>query len=275
MIPEEVQIEQGARDRHWLVEEIRKRAPWYQRIAFPEYGITTTDDPAWMYPDSAWDNLFPGMTPEEAPRMRPLPKFERCRHLLPDFAGKSVLDVGTSCGFFAFEFCKRGASRTTGLDISAENIEKAKFCAEILGLPQAQFEVRDIGLYNEPHDIVWGASLHEHFFFPFYYFARMLCLAREQLVLETHHYVRDDDARVCTLDLAQNVPVTGGAHGFHFSRTLFRDYLRMLGISPASVEERVFYDDSAVRRLLLCVDTKEFQQNRKNHFYLRLFDDIR
>jgi SAM-dependent methyltransferase len=264
----------GTKDRRWLIEEIRKRAPWYQRIDFPEYGVTTTDDPAWMYNDRAWDNFFPGMKAEEAPQLRPIPKFERFQHLLPDVAGKSVLEVGTACGFFVFEFCRRGASRATGLDISDVNVEKATFCAEVLGIKQARFVAGDVGLYKEAHDIVWGASLHEHFFFPFYYLARLLCLAREKLVLETHQYVRDDQERVCRLDLDPNTPPTGGSHGFHFSRALFYNFLLMLGVSPSSIEERVFYNDSNVRRLLFCVNTEEFQRRRKDHWYLRDLDDI-
>ena len=265
----------GAKDRRWLTGEISRRAPWYQRIAFPEYGLTTTDDPAWIYNDRAWDNFFPGMVAEDAPRMRPIPKFERLQHLLPDVAGKSVLEVGTSCGFFVFEFCRRGASYATGLDISEPNIEKAAFCAEVLGLKQARFVAADIGLYRESHDIVWGASLHEHFFFPFYYLARLLCLAREKLVLETHHYVRDDQERVCRLDLDPDIPPSGGSHGFHFSRRLFQDFLLMLGVSPSFIEERVFYEDSSIRRLLLCVDTGDFQRRRMSHGYLRPLDDVK
>jgi hypothetical protein len=265
----------GATDRQWLIEEIGKRAPWYQRIEFPEYGVTTTDDPAWMYDDPAWDNRFPGMAQAEASRMRPLPKFERLQHLLPDVAGKSVIEVGTACGFFGFEFCRRGASLATGLDISEANVEKARFCAEVLGLSQARFVAGDIGLYRESHDVVWGASLHEHFFFPFYYLTRLLCLAREKLVLETHQYVRDDQERVCRLDLDPSIPPSGGSHGFHFSRNMFRDFLKMLDIAPSAVEERVFYDDSVVRRLLLCVDTRDFQHRRMSHSYLRPLDDIK
>ena len=162
------------KNRQWLEAEIAKRAPWYQRIAFPEYGIATTDRAAWTYQDAAWDNLFPGMRTEDAARMRPVPKFERFQHLLPDVTGKSVLEVGTSCGFFVFEFCRRGARCATGLDISESNIEKAAFCARALNLPQARFVVADVGLYSEAHDIVWGASLHEHFYFPFYFYLSLI-----------------------------------------------------------------------------------------------------
>jgi SAM-dependent methyltransferase len=261
-------------DRAWLIEEISKRAPWYQRIAFPEYGVTTTDDPAGVVNDGAYDNLFPGMDPADAPRLRPVPKYERLRPYLPKVAGKSVLDVGSSCGFFAFEFCRLEASRVTGLEISDRNVEKARFCAEVLGLRQVRFVAGDVGRYSEVHDIVWGASLLEHFFFPFYYLARMLCLAQEQFVLETHQYVKDDEERIARLDLDPRISTTAGSHAFHLSRRLFLDYLQMLGVPESCIEERIFYDDSFVRRLLLCVDTREFQRSRRTHSYLRPLDGI-
>lgn len=253
--------------REWLVSEIKRRGRWYQRIEFPEYELSTTDDPACVVDDPAWDNLFPGMAPADAPRLRPAPKYERLQHVLPPFAGKTVLDVGCSCGFFAFEFVRRGAARVTGIDVGAHNIGKAQFCASVLGMENVEFIAADVGNYSVAHDIVWGASLHEHFFFPFFYFCRMLCLAREMLVLETHHYIADDDSSVARLDVAPSSN-TLGSHAFHFSRRMYRDFLKLLQVPAEAVEERVFYEDSIVRRLLLCVDTRDFQQTRGAHPFL-------
>lgn len=252
-------------DRAWLEAEIDKRKPWYQCIEFPAYGLTTTSREEWIIADGAVDNLFPGMKPEDAPRLRPIPKFERLARYLPDVQGRTVLDAGCNCGFFAFEFVKRGAQFVTGLDLHAASVERAQFCASVLGIENARFAVDDIGGYSEGHDIVWGASLHEHFFFPFYYLARLICLARELFILETHHYVRDDRDRIARLDTAPR----RGAHAFHFSRAMYRAYLNMLGIEDTAIEERVFYDDGVVRRLLLLVDTRAFQQQRPHHHYLQ------
>jgi SAM-dependent methyltransferase len=262
------------RDRDWLTAEIHRRAPWYQRIEFPEYGITTTDDPRWVVNDAACDNLFPGMNPADAPRLRPVPKYERLRPHLPDVSGRTVLDVGCSCGFFAFEFCRLGAKAVTGLDIDSTNVERATFSASVLGLQNARFVAGDVGQYAEAHDVVWGASLHEHFFFPFYYLARLLFLAKERLILETHHYIEDDEERVARLDLSYAIPGRLGTHAFHFSRKLFIDYLKMLGVAEESIEERVFYEDSRVRRLLLSVATAGFQRNRGSNPFLKPLESI-
>jgi SAM-dependent methyltransferase len=260
-------------NREWLAGEIKKRAPWYQRIEFPEYGLSTTDDPACLVNDPAWDNLFPGMEPSDAPRLRPSPKFHRLRHLLPDLSGKTVLDVGCSCGYFALEFARRGAVAVTGIDVDATNVARAQFCASTLKLGNVEFATADVGEYTTVHDIVWGASLHEHFFFPFYYFARMLCLSRELFLLETHHYIGDDGRAVAGLDVAPTSD-TLGSHAFHFSRKMYRDYLTLLRVPASAIEEKVFYEDSTVRRLLLSVRTSEFQQSRDRHPFLGILRGV-
>ncbi len=253
--------------REWLAAEIKSRAPWYQRIEFPEYGLSTTDDPSCLVSDHAWDNWFPGMEPSDAPRLRPYPKFHRLQHLLPDVSGKTVLDVGCSCGFFALEFARRGARAVTGIDVDGRNVARAQFAAFILKLGNVEFLTADVGVYATAHDVVWGASLQEHFFFPFYYFARMLCLARELFLLETHQYMADDDQTVARLDVAPTSNALG-SHAFHLSRKMYLDYLSMLGVPASAVEEKVFYEDSIVRRLLLSVRTCEFQKTRNAHPFL-------
>lgn len=262
-------------DRDWLISEVRKRAPWYQRIEFPQYGVTTTDDPGWGLQDAAWDNAFPGVDVKRAAQFRPVPKFERFQAYLPEVRDKTVLEVGTSCGFFVFEFCRRGAKFATGLELDERNVERAQFCARVLGIRNAHFIAGDLGDYDQAHDIVWGSSLHEHFVFPFYYLARLLCLSKEKLVLETHHYVADDSQRIARLDLNPAAPELPGSHGFHFSRPMFRDYLGMLGIGEAAQREDCFYEDGTVRRLLLSVDTREFQRSRRQSDYLRPLRGIR
>jgi SAM-dependent methyltransferase len=266
-------LEDENRGRDWLISEIKKRAPWYQRIEFPEFGLSTTDDPHNLVNDPAWDNLFPGMEPSDAPRLRPLPKFRRLQHLLPDFSGKTVLEVGCSCGFFGLEFARRGARAVTGIEIDTRNVERARFCASTLKLDNVEFAMADVGEYTTPHDIVWGASLHEHFFFPFYYFARMLCLSRELLLLETHHYMRNDSESIAKLDVAPTSNALG-SHAFHFSRKMYLDYLSMLRVPPAEVEEKVFYEDGTVRRLLLSIKTDEFQRTRDTHPFLRVLRNV-
>ena len=46
--------------------------------------------------------------------------------LLPDFAGKSVLDLGCGLGWHAAYAIEHGAAHVTGIDISEKMLEKAK-----------------------------------------------------------------------------------------------------------------------------------------------------
>ena len=260
--------------RDELIQEIDKRKPWFQRIEFPEFGISTTDREDWVLRDAAHDNLFPGMDPAQAPVLRPQPKFDRFKSALPDVTGKSVLEVGTSCGFFALEFARRGAKRVTGLDIDINNVERAQLCAHALDLRNVRFLFLDLAECNDAHDVVFGASLHEHFLFPFYYFARLLCLAKETLILETHHLIADDARPVVKVDV-YSTPGGGVGHAFHFSRDMFSQYLLLLDVPPEDAKEHVFHEDSSVRRLLMIVDTRRFQERRKTNLLLRSLRHIK
>ena len=255
--------------RDELIQEIDKRKPWFQRVEFPEHGVSTTDREDWVLRDPAYDNQFPGMDPAQACVLRPQPKYDRFKSLLPDVTGKSVLEVGTSCGFFALEFARRGAKRVTGLDIDLSNVERAQFCAHALDLRTARFLYLDLAECNEAHDVVFGASLHEHFLFPFYYLARLFCLAKETLILETHHMIAGDEQSVAQLGVYFPPGGGFGMHAFHFSRKMFSDYMRLLDVPLEDMKEQVFYEDGNVRRLLMIVDTRRFQERRKDHWLLR------
>ncbi len=252
-----------------LIEEIDRRKPWYHKIIFPEYGVSTTDKPEWALNDSACDNLFPGIDPKEAALLRPIPKWERLSTLIPEVKGKSVLEIGTSCGFFVFEFSRRGAKDVTGLELDERNVERAKFCAQVLKMKNTHFVVGDLGDYTLSHDIVFLSSVHEHFLFPFYYLARSLCLSKEILVLDTHHYIKDDSESINRLDLSYSDQGKPGSHAFHFSKKIYADYLGMLNITSNDIQEKTYYVDGAVRRLLMCIDTKRFQKERKSNHYLQ------
>lgn len=257
-----------------LMNEIDKRKPWFQKIVFPDHGVSTTDRPEWALRDSAHDNLFPGVDPAEAALLRPYPKWERIKPLLPDVKGKTLLEVGTSCGFFIFEFCRLGVKHATGIELDTRNVERAQFCATVLNLKNAEFVAEDLGNYNQAHDIVLLTSVHEHFLFPYYYLARVLCLATETLLLDTHHYIKDDPESITRLDLSYSNEGKAGSHGFHFSRRMFMDFFGMIGISPADIQEKVYYEDTVVRRLLICVDTKRFQKDRLSNVYLQQLKDV-
>ena len=255
--------------RDQLIAEIEKRVPWYQRIEFPEYGITTTDKPEWVFNDCACDQLFPEVDEKKAAQLRPFPKWERLRPLIPELKKKSVLEIGASCGFFIFEICRLGAKYGTGLELDERNVERARFCAKVLRIENAHFIAGDIGDYVSAHDIVLISSVHEHFIFPFYYLTRALCLAGQMLLLDTHHYINDDSENVNRLDLSYSNNGKPGSHAFHFSKKMYADYLSMIGITPTDIQEKIYYDDGTVRRVLMCIDTLHFQRERMSNHYLQ------
>ena len=70
-----------------LRAEIARRRPWYQRIEFPEFGVTTTDDPANAMIDSAWDNVIGGIYPGASGNSSPHPEMARDRAAPADNGG--------------------------------------------------------------------------------------------------------------------------------------------------------------------------------------------
>ncbi len=68
-----------------VVNGIEAHKPWYQRIEFPEYNLTTTDRDEWTFMDRAGDNMYGEMTSEDASRMRPTPKWVRIKEFVTPF----------------------------------------------------------------------------------------------------------------------------------------------------------------------------------------------
>ena len=49
-----------------------------------------------------------------------------CRKMLPDFAGKRVLDLGCGFGWHYVYAIEHGATHVTGIDISEKMLEEAQ-----------------------------------------------------------------------------------------------------------------------------------------------------
>ncbi|WP_243359180.1 methyltransferase domain-containing protein [Fundidesulfovibrio terrae] len=60
-----------------------------------------------------------------------------------DFAGKSVVDLGSNLGFYSFLAARRGARRVLGLDIDADAVLGARMLAALHGMGGVDFEVCD------------------------------------------------------------------------------------------------------------------------------------
>lgn len=60
-----------------------------------------------------------------------------------DFAGKSVVDLGSNLGFYSFLAARRGARRVLGLDIDPDAVLGARMLAALHGMDEVDFEVCD------------------------------------------------------------------------------------------------------------------------------------
>lgn len=66
----------------------------------------------------------------------------------------SLLDLGCLEGLYAIEAGLRGARRSVGIDIRPENIRKARFAADVLGLKNVEFLQEDVrGLSAGKHGV--------------------------------------------------------------------------------------------------------------------------
>ena len=95
------------------------------------------------------------------------------KKLLPDMAGKTVLDLGCGYGHNCVDFVNRGAIRVVGVDISEKMLEIAKSeCAD----PKIEYKhmsMTDIENLGEKFDIIYS-SLAFHYVEDFTTFAKTL-----------------------------------------------------------------------------------------------------
>jgi SAM-dependent methyltransferase len=59
-------------------------------------------------------------------------------------AESTFIDVGCADGYFSIEAAKRGFNEVVGLDVRKENIDRARYAAELFGLKNVRFEVDNV-----------------------------------------------------------------------------------------------------------------------------------
>jgi SAM-dependent methyltransferase len=104
-------------------------------------------------------------------------------------AGRRVIDLGCSAGFWALQAIEAGADFVLGIDAREPAIEQAKLVFEAKGIDPARyrFEQRDIfeGELAESFDVVLCLSLMSHLAKPVELFELMTGADAELLVIET------------------------------------------------------------------------------------------
>ena len=269
-------VENHRLTRAELAAEIERRKPWYQRIEFPEYSITTTDDPANAMIDAAWDNKIGDLTLEQAAIMRPQPKWAEIRKALPNVSGLDVLEIGSNCGYFSFEFVKAGARSVVGLDVSDHWLNNARWAASVLGYRNIDFrnvdfmnysagEQRDaegllsdestsIPLPNRKFDVVFMSTVIDHLFFPLFSIYKMLRIARKHVVIDcpVTHFDVVADKKALTLDVAPD----GSHHGFLADPRFWRTYVSRLGVPDERIHQHLYNDDHGMCMVIDCEGRK-------------------
>jgi 2-polyprenyl-3-methyl-5-hydroxy-6-metoxy-1,4-benzoquinol methylase len=240
---------------------------WFQRIAYPGKHLTSTSNHRLSNIDDAgYLNTLGGrLTSKEASILRPWPKWLYIEPILPDLQGKSVLEIGSSNGFFSFRFAEAGAASVTGVEIIERTAASARWSKGVLGHHNVEFLNTDflLDLTLEPHDVVFQSEVHNHFLLPFYGLCRLVNLARETLIFDTGA----DETPAHTLKLAsewKRDPTRFVYHSFQFSEGLLLDFLNIIGIPPERVTR---YRAPGGVHTLYMIDTRDVRERRQELNY--------
>jgi SAM-dependent methyltransferase len=253
-----------------IAEEMQRfGGHWFQRIDFADHSTTSTSNPAWAWHDEGGLNtLGKRLTSLEASVLRPWPKWlGYLIQLMPDVRGKSVLELGSSNGFFSFRFAEMGASHVTGIEAVPEQSASARWAAQVLGHGNVNFLNTDFLVDHsiEAHDIVFLSEVQNHFLFPFAGLAKIVNLAKELVIFDTGAI----DTPEQRLQLHTGWDPKSGAlnfHSFTFSDGLLMDYLALLGV-PA--ERITRYKAPAEEcHILYAIDTRSLSADRRKMQYL-------
>lgn len=81
--------------------------------------------------------------------------------LLPDLAGRAVLDLGCGCGGHCAEFVRRGARRVLGVDISEKMLDAARRENADPRIEYRRMAMEDVGALDERFDaVVSSLAIH-------------------------------------------------------------------------------------------------------------------
>ncbi|NJN85293.1 MAG: class I SAM-dependent methyltransferase [Leptolyngbyaceae cyanobacterium SL_7_1] len=249
-------------------EKIQSFYPhWFQRIDYPNHCTTSTSNHRLAYFDEGGLNtLGKSLTSEEASILRPYPKWFCMKEVLPSVEGKSVLEIGSSNGFFSFRFAELGASSVTGVEISKPQYESAVWSANVLKHENVHFLNADILTdFSIPkHDIVFLSEVHNHFLFPFFGLLRVIDLANETVIFDTGALdVNEDWIRLdSSLEPKSNRLIY---HSFMMSDGLIMNFLNLIGIPSSKVIR--YKSPSNHYHILYIIDTRAIKARRNRLQY--------
>jgi SAM-dependent methyltransferase len=247
---------------------------WFQRIDYPDQGLSSTSDHSLAYIDEgSFNTLARRLTSREACILRPHPKWRYLAPLFPPLAGKSVLEIGSSNGFFSFRFADAGAERVTGVEVFRRHCEIARWSAEVLKHDNVRFLTTDflLDLSIESHDVVFLSEVHNHFLLPFLGLLRLVNLARETLILDT----------VTSPGPEHGIGLSAGwmpkprqliYHSFQLTDGMLLDFLNLVGVSPSKVTRYTAPDEPYHN--VYVVDTRDVPATRARRNYPEYLHDV-
>ena len=89
-------------------------------------------------------------------------EWEDLQKILPDFAGKAVLDLGCGYGWHCIYAAEHGAAHVTGVDLSQKMLEVARNKTQFPQVEYIQGAIEDVTLPESTFDIVFS-SLTIHY----------------------------------------------------------------------------------------------------------------
>ena len=148
-----------------LMKAIERLGPWYHNVEVAP-GIMTNPSNA-DYPASRWrvlDKVIP-------------------RNL----AGKSVLDIGVSSGFFSLEMKRRGAGRVVGVDIMLYLLAQSRFLSHWFEQPLELYEcgAYDVESLGSKFDVVVFIGVLYHLKHPLYALEKIASVCKDTMYFQS------------------------------------------------------------------------------------------
>ncbi len=114
-----------------------------------------------IYDDEAFFAAY-GRLPRSVEGLAGAPEWPALRALLPDLAGRRVLDLGCGYGWFCRWAREHGAASVLGLDVSARMLARARAETEDAAIVYAEADLEHFAALAEPVDVAFS-SLAFHY----------------------------------------------------------------------------------------------------------------
>jgi SAM-dependent methyltransferase len=215
--------------RDYILAKIEQLKPWYHKIDLGN-GITT---PGFDWGDKIWSPI---------------------KHLMDtvDYRDKTVLDLGSWDGMWAFEAENRGAAAVVATDARLEGYENLLFTREVLGsqvIPMCNVPVQELNErlsvlgFPEQYDIVQHFGLFYHLRDPLVSLAQSRRIMKDDaiLLLETAFLNDDENGYMIFSGLPDNYRFYGPSDTWAPTKRCLREILIRSFLKPINEESWQYY----------------------------------